>query len=652
MTDEVTKSHAWVALLFIVLSAVMTWPLVYNIDRAVSWPGDPFINAWILDWDWYATFHQPLALFEASAFHPAHDSLAYSENLYGIALLLFPLRAIGVTPLAAYNVAMLAGYAFSGFAAYLLGRHVTGSIWAGIAAGVFYAFLPFRFTHASHVQHVWGGWLPMLLLMLFRYAEHPRWGRAAAFGAVFLMNGLTNIHALLFGTVAIAATVLIVRPRIVPLVVCTAIAGAMLLPFLLPYIDVARLYGMQRGWRETRLFSARPGDWLVSNNLNHLYRVLDDTTVNPERWLFPGALALLISAFAVMSRSKAAATALLWIVMGFIGSLGTHNIFHRFLFRHLIGFRAIRVPARWAMITYAGLALAIALGTAVLSRRRAWIGAVIAVAFAIEMWSGPILWYMAVPEPAPVDPWLAETKPRAIVHLPIGGDIEYSYMLGATTHHRPMLNGVSGFAPPQFVHLAAASHREPIPERFLDELIRAGCELIIVHADFTSATTRQWLAAELGRGHIAFVRRFDGGLNGDWVFHIGRTRPAMPVPLQAFLAGGPTFNDLPFGYLDEPLPGAKVITGATFSGWAMSAYGVREVNLLFNNGLVRMKAEPYANPYLNRVFPFYDASTRPAFALKVPARPGNVWRQTDVQTEIIDGHGRRVLLPDRFIEWE
>lgn len=627
----------------------MTWPLVYNLPRAVSWPGDPFINTWILDWDWYATLHHPLSLFEANAFYPARDSLAYSENLYGIAVLLFPLRAAGVAPLTAYNIAMFAGYAFSGFAAYLLGFYVTRSAWAGIAAGVFYAFLPFRFTHAAHVQHVWGGWLPLLLLTLFRYVELPSWKRAAAFATVFLINGLTNIHALLFGAIAIALTMLVYGPalagrdRLKP-VLTLAIAGVLLLPFLLPYIEVQQLYGMQRGWRETRLFSALPSDWLVSNTMNRAYRVLENTSVNPERWLFPGFLCMVIAAFAIASRTRAALAALLWIVLGFVGSLGTHNIFHRFLFRHVIGFRAIRVPARWAMIAYVGLALAVAIGTAVLSRRRPWIGALIAAAFVVEMWTPPFLWYIAVPERAPVYQWIAAEKPRAILELPMGGDFEYTYMLAATAHHRPMLNGVSGFAPPEYLRVMSASHRDPIPEWFSDELRRVGCDMVIVHA--LSPPLQQWLKRELDAGRLTYVRHFDT----DWVFRIGGT-PKRDRELDAYLHGEPTFNELPFGVLDQPLPGARVQGSVTFSGWAMSPYGLREVDLLFNNGLVRRKATLSANPYLNRVMPFYDVTTQPVFSMEFRERPPEIWQHTDVQTEIIDGHGRRRRLQDRFIEW-
>src|SRR5438105_13634647 len=95
MATMVRDFNVRAAALFLLFAVAMTWPLARNLPTAVSYPGDPFINTWILDWDWHATLHQPLHLFEANAFYPAHDSLAFSENLYGISLLLFPLRALG-----------------------------------------------------------------------------------------------------------------------------------------------------------------------------------------------------------------------------------------------------------------------------------------------------------------------------------------------------------------------------------------------------------------------------------------------------------------------------------------------------------------------------------------------------------------------------
>ena len=128
------RQHAAAAAIFVVLAILMTWPLAPRLNHVAADPSDPFINIWILDWDHYATFHRPFSLFDANIFYPTRDSLAFSENLYGIALLLIPFRAV-VSAVTAYNIAMLGGFAFSGFAAYLLGVRLTGSFIAGIAAG-------------------------------------------------------------------------------------------------------------------------------------------------------------------------------------------------------------------------------------------------------------------------------------------------------------------------------------------------------------------------------------------------------------------------------------------------------------------------------------------------------------------------------------
>ena len=306
-----------VLLLYVVLAAAMTWPLARTLNHAVAWPGDPYTTAWILDWDWYATFHHPLSLFDATAFYPSRYSLAYSENLYGIALLLFPMRAIGITPIAAQNVAMLGGFAISGFATYLLVTLLVESQLAAFMAGVFYAFVPFRFTHLPHVHYAWGGTLPLMLAALVWYKRKPVWSRASLFAAAFLFNGLCNIHWLLFGSIAIAATVIILRPRIVPLVVCMIPAIAVLCVFLLPYFEVEHLYGLRRTWEETKSFSALPADWLVSNFHNRFYTFLRNPKVDPERWLFPGALALTLGAVGIFSRRwKSLSVALTWTLLG------------------------------------------------------------------------------------------------------------------------------------------------------------------------------------------------------------------------------------------------------------------------------------------------------------------------------------------------
>ncbi|HKR62523.1 MAG TPA: hypothetical protein VJZ00_02225, partial [Thermoanaerobaculia bacterium] len=547
------RQHSAAAAIFAALSAAMTWPLAPNLARAVSDPGDPFINIWILDWDWWATLHQPLALFHANAFHPARYSLAFSENLYGVALLLFPLRAFGVSAIAAYNIAMLAGFAFSGFAAYLLGRRLTGSFVAGIAAGVFYAFVPFRFVHIAHVQHVWGGWLPLLLVTLLDYADAPTRKRTVLFAAVFVMNGLTNIHYLLFGALASAITAVLLIPRSAwrELLMATGVALLVLAPFLYPYYAASKLYGMERTWEEAAHFSATAADWLPGAR-------------DPERRLYPGALAYVFAVAALLfaRREKAKLSlALLWLSLGFLGSLGMHFELHRFLFGAVPGFKAIRVPARWAVIAYIGLAILIALATHAIARRNRWLAWLVPIAFTATLWVAPIRWYMADPVMPEVHRWLAtRSDVRAILELPIDGvGTEYDAMLHATAHHKPMVNGISGFAPPQRLELARLSHETPISDAFYDAIRAAGVDTLIIRGDFLGGgeqTMNEWLMRAVDRGQLTFVAAFDSHIRGDRVYRLGDGHRQAPV-------GAPCRSTI--GALDGPTAGFTFEKGGIFS---------------------------------------------------------------------------------------
>jgi hypothetical protein len=653
------RHHAAAALVFAALSLGMTWPLAVNLGRAVSDPGDPYITIWVLDWDWWATLHAPLSLFDANSFYPARDALAYSEHLYGLALLLFPLRLVGAGPVVAHNLGLLAGYAFCGFAAYLLGRRLTGSWAAGMAAGIYNAFVPFRFIHLPHIQHIWGGWLPLLLLMLLRYAERPTRRRAIAFAAVFLMNGLTNVHYLFFGAFAAAVTALALVPRRSWRELGAATAGALVLlaPFLYPYAVVAKLYGMQRGWDEVLQYSAFASDWVTSSwREGHL---------EPERWMFPGwlAYALCAAALAVAWRRREAraplALGLLWIAIGFLGSLGLHFEFHRFLFGAVPGFRAIRAPARWAVIAYVGMAILIALTTAEAARRFRQAAIVIPLALSVALWAGPIRFYLFDPVPNPVYLWLAQQRVRAIAEVPIHTkSSEYEYLLRATVHHAKIVNGISGFAPPQWLEFAALWEATPIPDRFVDRLRESGVELLVVHADTLggrSAETRAWLRRELDRGRLTFVRDFDTDIEGDWVFRIGGRTGGMPRParLETFLSGVPTCGSGTMGALDFPQADYRFGGGnAIFSGWAMSPHGIRQVDLWFDNHTYRHRANLMPQPQLQSRCAGDPRFTRLRYIAVFGKRPPAIRPDTDIQVEVTDGRGVKAVFDDRWIRWE
>lgn len=629
------RQHALAALLFAALAVAFTWPLVLNLDRAVAEPGDAYLTIWILDWDWYATLHQPLALYHANMLHPARYSLAMSENLYGVALFLFPLRALGAGPITAHSIAFLLGLAFAGFGAYLLGWRLTRSFFAGVAAGIFFAFAHIAFTH---LQFVWSGWMPLMLVALLDYAERPGWKRAAVFAAFFAMNGLANIHYLLFGSFAIAVTAALIVRSWRKLAIATAIAFVLLAPFLYPYAAVAKLYGLERTAAESAGYSATPSDWIHSD------------AKEPERHVAPGLVAVLLALFAIASRAWAKiALAAIWIAIGFAGSLGMNFEFHRFLFGAVPGFRAIRVPARWAIIAYIGIAILIALTTAMIARRSRWLAIVVPVAIAIAIWRAPIRWYMTIPQAPEVYRWIAST-PGTIAELPMGTYDEYEYYLRSTVHHRPSVNGNVGT--PVRLRLADQWAVTPIPDEFLDALSQAGVAHVIVHAGVLgerSPVVREWLQRELDRGRLFFVRDFAGGAEGDWVFGIGRRAESRPLHLRRFLFGASTCSRSLFGVLETPLP-QTYKHRLTIGGWAISPNGIRSASVYFDNRTVRYPL-PIAHVRGSRCW-FYPVPSHARYDFTFPARPAGVRRDTDVQVDVTDSAGNVWTSDNRWFRWE
>jgi hypothetical protein len=625
------KRDAGAAAFFTALAMAMTWPLARIITRGVAYPADPYHLTWVLDWDWFATLHRPLQLFQANIFYPVKDAFAYSEHLYGMAVFLFPLRMAGISALTAHNIAVILGFAFSGFAAYLLGRTLTGNTVAGIAAGIFYAYLPWRMTQLPHTHNLWAGWLPLLVVALVHCARKPGRRSAALFGAVFLLNGLSNLHYFVFGSTAILFSVpLLVRDRkqLLRIGAATLMAYALIAPFLIPYFRLARETGLRRSPAEVTSWSATPQDWLNPGATNRLYRRIFDPKPDPERWLFPGVIGIAMSCvgvYAARRRPHALALGLLWFVLGFVGSLGLHTFFHRFLFDHVPGFSALRVPARWANVAYVGMTMLVAFGAA----WRKWIGVLAAAVFIVELNAAPIRWHCTSPSVPPVYRWL-RTQRGPIAELPIGGEREFQYLRFATEHHLQTVNGVSSFVPPSFFELSAKWEDPAKRDALLADLRATGVRLVILHGDALPPPERAWLRRAIDEGRLRFLQRFDD----DWVFRFAGG-PIASADLDGYLRGEPTRYESTFGMLEEPQPNAYMRYKAHFSGWATSPHGVRQVNLLFDNGGVRVPA----------------TVTGARFAAQFIQRPSDIRRDTDVQVEIVDGRRERTLLEGRWIWW-
>lgn len=308
-TTRTAAREAGAFLFFLLLAVVFTWPLAIRVSTGTSDLGDPLLNTWIIDWDLYGGTHDLAHIYQAPIFYPGKFPLAYSENLFGIAIAAMPFYLAGCPPLTIYNLMFILGFALCGYGAWVLARAATGSAAAALIAGILYAFVPFRFDHMPHIQIIWGGWLPLILAALITYWRRPSWWMATGFGAALLMNGLCNIHYFLFGTLSAVVTIFVLafsEHRFdwrfwLRLALAGGLAIALMVPVLVPYKVVSEMYKLHRNPDEVLWGSATWIDWLTPTFASRTYGdLIPMDLTKAERHLFPGLFVLFLTAAAIV----------------------------------------------------------------------------------------------------------------------------------------------------------------------------------------------------------------------------------------------------------------------------------------------------------------------------------------------------------------
>jgi hypothetical protein len=578
------SAHLAAAALFVVVAGAMLWPLPRLLGRAAVDRETSLINAWIYDWDHHATFHRNVPTFRADM--PDHQ--------YGIAVFAFPLRLFGAQPLLAHNILLWLGFAFTGYGAFVLMRVVTGSWWAGAAAGMVAAFAPWRFLHLDETRFAWAAWLPLMLAALVALGREPTPRRALLFGLALFMNGVTSVYWLVFGSIAIALTALILlvrKPRALLLFGAATLGAALLLiPWVLPYRFAPSL--------------------------------------EFERPPFPGYVAALLALIGLVgplgrdafARQLILLTSIVWIVLGVAGSLG--------------GFAFIPLdPIAWAMIGYTGLGLLAGIGAMKLVRNRNLVGLLIVALLGWELRPEAPQYELIDTDPLPVHRFLAETTERheRILELPMNNRPEYLFR--STVHHRRHVFDDE---------IRRAFDERPIGHAVIDRLKSMGVTRLVVHGDAlrdATAPMHFFLLRGFDNGQLRFLGRFDHGVEGDFAFAFERG------DLKPYF--GPQPATRPFGWLDEPQPDAEVRGPVRVMGWALAPAGIRAVRVYVNNRAEHHDAQLFARPDVAAIYPWHDAS-RAGFTVDIPRfREG----RTDVEVEIIDGTGKVARLPQRWFLW-
>ncbi len=510
-----------VVVVFVALTAVLTFPLSLEPGtRALPLSADTRLFLWTLSWDVHALLHQPLRLFDANIFHPEPRTLAYSEHLFGSALVGAPFLLATDNPVLALNVVVLLSCVLSGAGTFLLARQLGISTAGAFAAGVIFAFAPPRFTRLAQLHLATVQWIPFCLAFVHAYLQRGRRRDLLVAISFFTLQSLTSGHGGLFlflALLALASSLVVRRsfPSVRTLARDVGVVGVLLLavnlPFLVPYFRVQRELGLRRtigavyDWvPNAASFLASPTH--VDQALLALVPSLALAVADAKAYMFPGWLPLLLMGALLVRRLPQQDLAreggggaglgfyALLAVLSLWASLGPPFGLYTALYELLPGFDLIRVPSRLAILTLLAVAILAGAGVGrlverVLSAARAAVGGVLVLLLVGEFAQFPLKAPAYVIEVGEVDRWLgSRPKPFVAAELPVAapsdavGSARYHshYMLHSMLHWQPVVNGYSGFVPPRHEMLFDQLTRFP-DEGSVRALERLGVNYVVLH---------------------------------------------------------------------------------------------------------------------------------------------------------------------------
>jgi len=521
---------------FAIAGLFMYSPISWNMGSLVTDRWDGLLHTWILAWDVHKFTTGLSGFWDANIFWPHPNALAYSDHLLGSAVVAAPFLWITSNPIFAHNAVTYLSFVLSGLGMFLLVRRLAGDAFAGLVAGVIFAYCPWRYGQMGHeTQLLADQWLPFTLLFLHRTIEDRRVSDGLLTGLFFGLNALTSFYLAAIGAVAagtVFAVELVVARGIFSkrtwagLVLGGLVSLAMVAPTIMPYYEVRQSQGLQRSVRESESMSADPLDYFRAPPWNRLWGRITGPLENRyspfpnENRLFVGVSVLFLALFGLLAvpPSKWAKHQKVYLSVAaaaFVFSLGPYlHLFYRRLpvplpylaaYKFVPGFGGLRVPARFALGVELGAAVMAAYGFLRLARRwekkrwRACAGILAVSLVLIEFYSSPLPTHEIpagekIPE---VYKWLSGRDVKApMVELPQHYSIPalsdwvllhkeplgFRYMYYSTYHWNKMVNGWSGFLPPTsrriYEFLAG-----PPDAKTVNLLRYLGVELVVLHAD-------------------------------------------------------------------------------------------------------------------------------------------------------------------------
>jgi hypothetical protein len=203
------KCHLWAVLGYAAIAVVFTWPLVPNITTHLT--GSPAGDTGVYVWNQWVFHHELVENRSSPYFTDKIFSLSGRANLSLHNYTAFQdLVALPFIPwlgvVATFNLVYLLMTVLTGYATFLLARHITGGTVEAWLAGLLFAWSPILVTRGGgHFSLVAAAPLAVFLLLLLRAAERQRIRDAVALGATCCWAASTDAYYAVYCVIIAAA---------------------------------------------------------------------------------------------------------------------------------------------------------------------------------------------------------------------------------------------------------------------------------------------------------------------------------------------------------------------------------------------------------------------------------------------------------------
>lgn len=502
MSDWARSHWTRAVLVSVFLTVLHTWPMATAPGtHSRNDNGDTLLNEWIVAWIQHQFPRRPFDLFQGNIFYPARDTLAFSEPLMVPALLGAPIRLAGGSPVFVHNILLLLGMTLTMLAMYALVREWTGDEGAALVAGAAFAFNTHTLMRLAHLQAMHAYGLPLALLAADRVITRGHLRDAGWLAFWMTVMAYTSGHFVIFAFFMIAVA-LVVRAgewkghaghTLLRFAVASVVAGLAIVPLYLPYRRVAIEQHMVRSLDNVAEYSALWRGYLASATRMHQWLWARPMFAEPIDAFFPGitVLALAGCALVYVRRDTRARVSMLSAiaVFGVLMSLGTRTPVYGWIYQIFPPLSAIRAAARFGTLFLFSMAALAGIGlwqfrTRLRPRAAAGVGMAalalvtaesIASPFAYRKHEGiPGLYALVAADPGRV---VLVEQPFYPAHAVFQNA---EYVLNATAHWRPLMNGYSGYTPATYREFAETFWYFPKPHA-IDAMQRAGVTHVMVH---------------------------------------------------------------------------------------------------------------------------------------------------------------------------